>query len=675
MLTERYINPQHVVLSWMLNSEDFLSGSVTGVQNTSGSPSDSNVYATVNSGVSLGPWSYGVHDLFKYEFSAGTLDLPQIFGRLPGRSSEKVIYHPGLLSQEQPPGFDMFRRRGDNLFNALQLLSSWNFRSSNDNVPGEHSVVHSKFVGDVHTGIPTSLLMRDESNDYNRYSSTLSVSTDANLKMSYSFSNYYELFPSRGLFRDSYSSIVSGLPDLDYDVTSYPGIPNLVRFYLHFSDWSFGFSGDFLSSFSFKNEYYYHEQSGSTFLKERASTRITVYPVISLKLLSPPLDDGDYSLSDFLHHDLIVDYEQLYYDQADNDTEGFVNLGVLQQSRNGYSVGSSDWYRCQHIAAMPRTDRKVFPDNGHISGVSVSTPASGRGVLPWNYNEPNDTFPSFKNKRLKTLKRDIEIELPDLYSGLVISQARALDAGYETLEINLLESIGDTLEIRSLIDGFGSYRVFLKKLSEGKADTWSVLDLLTDYNLLYKFGIAPTIDDAKKIADHGRRLALRYRSIQPTRPLYGQFDFDFDDWNVTFRTKVVVKQQTSTLLAALLPARAAGLVPNLQNVWNLVRFSFVADWFFNIDDRLAVIDNSATLLLFDIDYVVSSIKVTRTLPSSDYESYGFSPSGSDGVVFSYYCRMMSDTLLRYGKTKHDFLQAKGPTDITVAASLVYKLVR
>jgi hypothetical protein len=520
--------------------------------------------------------------------------------------------------------------------------------------------------------------MRDESNDFDRYSSTISVSTDENLKMSYEFVSFFELFSSLGIFDDSIAEFNSAFSGLNYSHTfpNWPGwLTKPVTISLTLSDLAITYRDDMVSSLAFTYTYAADGSSTESAVRERASVRITIYFVSSLLPSSPPLSDGTYGLDDFMSHTLIVDYDQYYWDYSDSITPTLTNVGVLHQNRFHYSVGSSDWKRCQYIASYPRTDRLTLVNHGHLSGVALTNASSPRGVLPWLYNEPSYVPGSYKNKRLKAFMRAIESDLPDLYPGLTVAQGRALEDGFESIDVNMLETLGDLYEIRSLIEGFGSYRKFLRKLASGNANTLSVLDLLSDYSLLYSFGIAPTISDAQALATHGRRLVESYRLIKPRRALYGHFDFNYDGWTVRYGSKVVIKQDVSSVLAALLPARAAGLIPNLQNVWNLVRFSFVADWFFNIDDRLSVIDNQMMLLLFDVDYVVSTIKATRDVLREDYEPFGFSPSGEDSVKFSYFCRSTSDTLLSFGKSRFDFFSAAGPTDITSAASLAYKLVR
>lgn len=671
MLTERFESPQ--TLGCRRIFIDVIPYSVSSFTNTSGEESTANVYGLELMFLNIWP---NLLELFQYEIDIDPFYLPQVLGRPWSATPDKTMYHHGIIRENtEPPGFAAARARGTNFFNALQLLGAWNFRSATGKVPGEHAVVHSKFDGSVTTSRRTSELMRDPDH-LDRYSHKLSVET-VGTYLDYFFIDHDTLFPSFGRLFDHYPSLRSRSLNGDFNHEA-DNPPNMYSSSpSHFSgevlDYYCEFSGTVLTHMHLSVD---TEVIGTNGGGYRWGYDFDIYPVNSFLSYDLPVDDGTVDLHDLYdrHIQVIVTQRKCEYSYTLNtDHPSWVNFGSAILSLVNPSVGSSTWYRAKYYQSFPRTDT-FSAESSYITGSGDFSPQQ-RGVLAWMYNEPSDGSRSRKRKRLHSLDYLVENDLVNLYPGLVLSQNDALNTSFETLGLNSLEIAGDLFEIRSLLGSFGTSVEFIRNLNKHAKSPLELLDFLTDQKLLLSFAIAPTADDVKTIVSKAQKVRKFYLNLKPREAIRGRFDFSFDGFNVVFRSKVVIKNDTaSQLLGALLPIRAAGLLPNFQNIWNLVKFSFVADWAFNIDDRFEMIDDRIVLGMFDVDYAVHSIHITRPISATEFEPYGFSPNGND-VVYSYFCRGISDTLLNPGSTRFDFTPATGPTDLTVAGSLFYKILR
>lgn len=96
----------------------------------------------------------------------------------------------------------------------------------------------------------------------------------------------------------------------------------------------------------------------------------------------------------------------------------------------------------------------------------------------------------------------------------------------------------------------------------------------------------------------------------------------------------------SPLPELLIGAGGVGLKPTLANLWDLVPFSFVADWFFNLSDRYADIDSSILLHLISPSYYVHSYTVTYVPTPKEKEQAGL------GIMSSVYGKRFTREISR-----------------------------
>lgn len=149
---------------------------------------------------------------------------------------------------------------------------------------------------------------------------------------------------------------------------------------------------------------------------------------------------------------------------------------------------------------------------------------------------------------------------------------------------------------------------------------------LSEGYLSYIYGVSPTANDVRNLA----RVVQREISarVDESEVLYGTFRYEFDEnpigsgtLSLVSRSKVVLNG-LSSLANLLLASRSVGVGLTLSNLWDLVPFSFVADWFVNLGDRFQDIDDSVLLATLSPTYFVNSFTVRYSLSDIEKSRYG-----------------------------------------------------
>jgi hypothetical protein len=277
--------------------------------------------------------------------------------------------------------------------------------------------------------------------------------------------------------------------------------------------------------------------------------------------------------------------------------------------------------------------------------------------------------------------------LPELYTSVFFSTKDAIDSHYDGLSSNHLEALSDLKDLRNLLEPISDLTRLVKSLRErnlGKAAR-SLLDLLADVKLLIEFGVKPTIADIEEISAKASMLVDKYRSssLFDTVTVHGSFVYDIPDDLFPFsgcklisRSKVRVGFSEDSLLTLLLPIKAAGFLPTLGTIWDLIPFSFVVDWAANIGARFDAIDSSAMLTAFTIPFSVHSIKVVYGFEDEWFNLFKVAPilGEDDRPGYTAYLRSIMYGCPHYLPSRFDFTPPTGPSDWGTAGSLVYKVM-
>lgn len=305
---------------------------------------------------------------------------------------------------------------------------------------------------------------------------------------------------------------------------------------------------------------------------------------------------------------------------------------------------------------------------------------------------PDDPVESQESDRLiASFRAAISDKLPDMWPATFYAAEDAYQGFMQALEMNNLENLTQLDIISTLIEPAKGFATLIRHVQKKDVigSVMAILDLLASAKLIYEYGIAPTKSDAEEIAKNaaGVRQRLLANSTFSFQTVYGKFIFrvpdgyidGFDDVYIVARAKARCRLNPHSLLAALLPLRAFGLMPSLANFWDLLPFSFVVDWFANIGRRLEDIDSSVQMLAIESEFTVLSMKVYWKIPEENLQTGGCLPFGSveddSWPAISHYIRDVQKQMPFLSYSTLDFRPAQGIPDIGIALALIFKLIK
>jgi hypothetical protein len=284
----------------------------------------------------------------------------------------------------------------------------------------------------------------------------------------------------------------------------------------------------------------------------------------------------------------------------------------------------------------------------------------------------------------------IQTDMYRLLPATFYSSSDAIMKHIDVIQANYIESLSELGEIASLIPDISNFVSFITSARRGEwlkagnslAKTWS------EFQLQWDFGIKPAISDIAELSNKMDILEQRMREerLWGHQTLYGKFNWTMPggrygldkDVRFTFRSKVDTSFNRSSLFAAILKGKAAGLLPTMSSLWDLVPFSFVVDWFGNIGGRLEQVEAQAFMLCLPCNYTVHSVLAEYAWSSDELEERDLTISlpGQAGPGMRFYYRMPSarfPKLFDAGDPEFDFQAAQGPHSLITAGALVLAL--
>lgn len=212
----------------------------------------------------------------------------------------------------------------------------------------------------------------------------------------------------------------------------------------------------------------------------------------------------------------------------------------------------------------------------------------------------------------------VKDNLPDLLPIASLSANDCLSS-YSSSS-NWLESVPELPSMIRSIRNLSRFGMVLKALARGDVSAIpAMIDLLASGYLAWKYGARPGASDVREAIRIAREYWNRMESVAADLPrnLYGKYTAeiplrlapDFQGrFILTSRSKMVLRQQPSALLSAVLTMDDVGVLPTLARIWDLVPFSFVVDWFTSLSDRFEDIDRGALRAGLSVDYYVHTLE-------------------------------------------------------------------
>lgn len=216
--------------------------------------------------------------------------------------------------------------------------------------------------------------------------------------------------------------------------------------------------------------------------------------------------------------------------------------------------------------------------------------------------------------------RDFESEvlqqLPQLVGGVYLSAVDALDQFEQGVSGNYIESAS---EIGSILDPYQLIQAIQALVDAGKRPTLrQILDLVGNAHLAYKFGVMPTLQDAKELASKIPEIVTElHDNLFREQTVYGKHWValpdntipGFSNLSASLHTKVRLRLDPDFLLSSLLSLDQVGALPTLSRIWDLVPYSWLADYVLDFGGLLRLADKQVLMLVADVEWSTNSITV------------------------------------------------------------------
>lgn len=166
---------------------------------------------------------------------------------------------------------------------------------------------------------------------------------------------------------------------------------------------------------------------------------------------------------------------------------------------------------------------------------------------------------------------------------------------------------------------------------------------LANLTLSYSYGTRLTVADTVEIEEGVKKLydSLRYL-LDDTSTVKGWASQSFPDNFLKIErlltANVYYHQQQAPVRKLMDALYKADLEPSLGNIYDLIPYSFVVDWFVNVGDILESIDVFATAAYLNLAYYIRSYKDVGKYPVS------LTRYGTDRIDFSHYVREVRESL-------------------------------
>jgi len=133
--------------------------------------------------------------------------------------------------------------------------------------------------------------------------------------------------------------------------------------------------------------------------------------------------------------------------------------------------------------------------------------------------------------------------------------------------------------------------------------------------LAVNYGILPTISDLKEIAEaFKKRQPYLDRNGWKTYNANHIVSSGSNGITVTLeqRIKLAIQDEDNGFVDLMNRVDSSGFAPTLENIWDLIPYSFVLDWFIDIGGFLERVDTRMRLARLDIKYATMSRKAIKT---------------------------------------------------------------
>jgi hypothetical protein len=295
------------------------------------------------------------------------------------------------------------------------------------------------------------------------------------------------------------------------------------------------------------------------------------------------------------------------YDLVDYTTTHVIPNGYPWPSFNGEIIDPPAEVSAPHVVRAPGSVEKKF--SNHLSLLTRDNIDYG------NYLD---------------LLRYFNAEVSDVHGKMLPAAAISANDCLSSFssELNPFESVPQLKDAFAGMQNIAEFFGGIKSLSRGDpSGATKIVDALAGGWLFYTYGAKPNVSDAEEAHRVAVDMYGKLGELGNQLPghLYGKFSFR-PPWKlkgvpgeltVVVRSKMVLNRSQAVVLAWAMALDEVGLLPNLTRGYDLIKFSFVFDWFTNLGDRLSDVDKMSLRFAVDVSHYVHSFYYVYT-PTPDF---------------------------------------------------------
>lgn len=319
--------------------------------------------------------------------------------------------------------------------------------------------------------------------------------------------------------------------------------------------------------------------------------RVEIASVAGMAERSPLTGDWSVTwITDYKHYTILLTDLQVNYRQ------GFVPADLVS-------------YRYDRTKIRTVTDLMGSPTHGTILDFERSLPCVASHVrltsVVYTIDSEVPPWGTSQSDLVNRLFSSTLINSPVLPSYNFGELAKEASENARTVQTNVISFVRDLRNPAELIPK-------LKNLSKLKG-------IASEY-LGYKYGILPTISDLDEITKAFTKVKSSDRLGNIIMQAGHQASAANSTANVTStqRIKIAVSNEDNMIQDLYQRMVDFGVFPTFTNLWDLVPYSFVIDWFVDVGSFLERVDARLLFLSYNIDYVTMSSKsVTQAVIASD----------------------------------------------------------
>jgi hypothetical protein len=307
----------------------------------------------------------------------------------------------------------------------------------------------------------------------------------------------------------------------------------------------------------------------------------------------------------------------LHYDPVGKKVAGYAKTDSLSIGASGIAT-NIDWSKPQSCGAVLAYENQKVSVSGSTStmGLTAYTPFSTYVV------SPSVALSMVETWSVLHLIPD-EFPISDYsYGDLAMEATNQANAN----SVNMIAFLKDLRHPTEMIPK-------LRNLTK--------LKTLAHNYLTVDYGILPTISDLQSIWRALHKVApyvdskghTTYSAGHSETKNIGDVSYSLDQ-----HIKVAINDEDISFVEIINKIDSAGFLPTCENLWDLLPYSFVVDWFVSIGDFLARIDSRQRIARLGVRYTTASRKTTATSSLLATPSFPYTGSATT-VVFN---RWVSD---------------------------------